>query len=424
MRSKNIYFAMRVSGILAIIAFLFGITPAQGEEQIIEVKLEKPKDIKALDITELEDIDNTTVLSGENDKQSIRQYQRSKMDIEEPEDIDLWENESLNLTNEAKFFQKHKLKENSVEIHGGENVETQHSTSTKSLAQSELLPSSSKKIDVYRDSQLFQLKHDFDNLVRNKPFQNHDYQSQSSLEEFAKTSQIPSKTSQEINRKNWPSPVKDNRVFWFLLVDQLEVQTVDGPTTLNWDAIGWVGGDFRRFWLETEGDVGFSENNGGEAEVQALYGQLISPFWDLQAGLRYDRLYGPGPDQGRAFAVLGVQGLAPYLFEVDASLFVSEDGDVSARLTGEYDLLLTQKLVLQPSAEINLAAQRVENFGVGSGLNDIELGLRLRYEINRKLAPYVGINWQRKFFETADLAKKEGDSIGDFSVLAGVRLLF
>ena len=109
---------------------------------------------------------------------------------------------------------------------------------------------------------------------------------------------------------------------------------------------------------------------------------------------------------------------------MDASLFISEDGDVSARLTGEYELLLTQRLILTPEAEINLAAQRVENFGVGSGLNDIELGLRLRYEISRRFAPYVGINWQRKFFETADLAREEGESVGDFSVLAGVRLLF
>lgn len=238
------------------------------------------------------------------------------------------------------------------------------------------------------------------------------------------TPQSSSETPQTTDKEDWPSPVKDNQTFSFVLIDQLEVRTVDGPTTLNWDAIGWVGGDIRRFWFKTEGDVGLSADTGGEAEVQALYGQLVAPFWDFQAGLRYDRLYGPGPDRGRAFAVVGIQGLAPYLLEVDASLFISEDGDVSARLTGEYEMLLTQRLILQPKAEINLAAQRVENFGVGSGLNDIELGLRLRYEISRKFAPYVGINWQRKFFETADLAREEGESVGDFSALAGVRLLF
>lgn len=247
---------------------------------------------------------------------------------------------------------------------------------------------------------------------------------QSLTEEAPATPQPSPETPPPTNKEDWPSPIKDNQTFSFVRIDQLEIRTVDGPTTLNWDANGWVGGDIRRFWFKTEGDVSLSANTGGEAEVQALYGQLVAPFWDFQAGLRYDRLYGPGPDQGRAFAVVGIQGLAPYLFEVDAALFISEDGDVSARLTGEYELLLTQRLILTPEAEINLAAQRVENFGVGSGLNDIELGLRLRYEISRKFAPYVGINWQRKFFETADLAREEGESVGDFSVLAGVRLLF
>lgn len=247
---------------------------------------------------------------------------------------------------------------------------------------------------------------------------------QSLTQEPPETPQPSSEAPQPNDKEDWPSPVKDNQTFSFILIDQLEVRTVDGPTTLNWDAIGWVGGDIRRFWFKTEGDVGLSSDTGGEAEVQALYGQLVAPFWDFQTGLRYDRLYGPGPDRGRAFAVVGIQGLAPYLFEVDASLFISEDGDVSARITGEYELLLAQRLILQPKAEINLAAQRVENFGVGSGLNDIELGLRLRYEISRKFAPYVGITWQRKFFETEDIARKEGESVGDFSVLAGVRLLF
>ena len=247
---------------------------------------------------------------------------------------------------------------------------------------------------------------------------------QSLTEKVPETLQPSPEASQPINKEDWPSPVKDNQTFSFVRIDQLEIRTVDGPTTLNWDANGWVGGDFKRFWFKTEGDVGLSADSGGEAEIQALYGQLVAPFWDLQVGLRYDRSFGPGPDQGRGFAVVGIQGLAPYLFEIDTSLFISEDGDVSARLTGEYELLLTQQLILTPEAEINFAAQRVENFGVGSGLNDIELGLRLRYEITRRLAPYVGINWQRKFFETADLAREEGESVGDFSVLAGLRLLF
>jgi copper resistance protein B len=171
-----------------------------------------------------------------------------------------------------------------------------------------------------------------------------------------------------------------NRLFLLLLIDQLEYRNNDGSNTFNWDAQGWVGGDYRRIWIKTEGEVDLEGDEGTEAEVQVLYGQLIAPFWDLQVGLRYDRLDSPDSasadlsvrDRSRAFAVVGVQGLTPYLFEVDAALFISEDGDVSARLAAEYELLLTQRLVLQPELKVNLALQEVEDFGVGTGLNDIE----------------------------------------------------
>ncbi|MGB7441537.1 MAG: copper resistance protein B [Coleofasciculaceae cyanobacterium] len=228
----------------------------------------------------------------------------------------------------------------------------------------------------------------------------------------------------DTDKEDWPSPINDTQTYWLLLVEQLEYRNNEGSDSFNWEALGWVGGDYRRLWLKTEGDVGLVEDEGGEAEVQLLYGQLIAPFWDLQAGLRYDMLYGAGDDRGRAFAVIGVQGLAPYLFEVDASLFVSEDGDVSARLSAEYQLLLTQRLILQPDFEVNIAAQQVEDFGVGSGLNDIELSLRLRYEISRRFAPYVGISWTRKFGDTADFAREEGEEVDNFALVGGLRLLF
>ncbi|HBB34754.1 MAG TPA: copper resistance protein CopB [Cyanobacteria bacterium UBA8803] len=228
----------------------------------------------------------------------------------------------------------------------------------------------------------------------------------------------------DTDREQWPSPVEDNQVFWLLLIDQLEYRNNDGSNTLNWDAQGWVGGDYRRIWLKTEGEVDLEGDEGTEAEIQVLYGQLIAPYWDLQVGLRYDRLDSSDRDQGRAFAVVGVQGLTPYLFEVDAALFISEDGDVSARLAAEYELLLTQRLVLQPELEVNLALQEVEEFGVGTGLNDIELGLRLRYEVTRKFAPYVGISWTRKFGAAADFAREEGESTDNFSLVGGLRLLF
>jgi len=231
-------------------------------------------------------------------------------------------------------------------------------------------------------------------------------------------------TGNDAEQEQWPSPVEDNQVFWLLLIDQLEYRNNDGSNTLNWNAQGWVGGDYRRIWLKTEGEVDLAGDEGTEAEIQVLYGQLIAPFWDFQVGLRYDRLDSPDRDRGRAFAVVGVQGLTPYLFEVDAALFISEDGDVSARLSAEYELLLTQRLILQPEFEANLAVQEVEEFGVGTGLNEIELGLRLRYEITRKFAPYVGISWTRKFGGAADFAREEGESVDNFALVGGLRLLF
>jgi copper resistance protein B len=221
-----------------------------------------------------------------------------------------------------------------------------------------------------------------------------------------------------------PKPGKDQEVFWFLLFDQLEYRGNEGPDTLNWDVQGWIGGDYNRIWVKTEGEHQTSGDSAGEAEVQVLYSRLISPFWDFQAGVRYERLYGTGPDPSRGFAVAGIQGLAPYWFELDFALFLSDDGDVSARLTAEYDLLLTQRLILQPRLEVDVAAQDVPEFGLGKGFNDIELGLRLRYEIRREFAPYIGISWTRQLGDTADITRSEGGDVDNFAVLAGLRLWF
>ena len=223
--------------------------------------------------------------------------------------------------------------------------------------------------------------------------------------------------------EDWPSPIDDNRIYYLLLLDQLEYRANDGENTFSWDATSWVGGDYQRLWIETEGDVGL-DTGDGEAELQLLYGKLISPFFDFQAGIKYDQVYSSDGGPARASGVIGIQGLAPYLFELDTSLFVSQDGDISARFKAEYQLLLSQRLILQPEFETNIAIQQVEEFGVGSGLNDIELGLRLRYEISRQFAPYVGVNWTRQFGDTADLAEEEGGSTDNFALVAGLRLLF
>lgn len=222
--------------------------------------------------------------------------------------------------------------------------------------------------------------------------------------------------------RNWPKPVEDRQRFGYLLVDQLEYRLKDGANTMRWDVTGWYGGDYNRVWLKTEGDWRTSGERGGEAEAQALYGRLIAPFWDFQAGLRYDQFSGAGFDRSRRFAVIGLQGLAPYWFELEPALFISEDGDVSARLTASYELLLTQRLILQPRLDVDAAVQSVDKFDVGDGINSTGVGLRLRYEILREVAPYVGIHWLRRFGETADIARRDGGDAEDIAVVFGVRL--
>jgi len=204
------------------------------------------------------------------------------------------------------------------------------------------------------------------------------------------------------------------------LVDRLEYQTNEGDGLWLWDAQGWYGGDLHKLWIKTEGEYLAEGGTLEEAKLQALYSRAISPFFDLQLGYRIDL----EPDPERHFAVLGIQGLAPQWFEIDAAAFVSDDGDLSARLEAEYDLFLTQRLILQPRAEMNLAAQDVSSYGVGSGVSTVQAGLRLRYEVRRQFAPYVGISWRRKLGDTADFAREAGDDVGVLSLVAGVRLWF
>ena len=225
--------------------------------------------------------------------------------------------------------------------------------------------------------------------------------------------------------KNWPKPVQDSMRFGYLLVDQLEYRMKSGADdTMRWDAVGWYGGDYNRLWLKTEGEWRTSGERGGEAEVQALYGRLIAPFWDLQAGLRYDNFSGATFDRSRGFAVIGLQGLARYRFELESALFISQDGEFSARLTATYDMLLTQRLILQPRMDFDAAVQSAKKFGVGEGVNSIGLGLRLRYEVTREVAPYIGVQWRQEFGETADISRRGGGRADDIAVVFGVRLWF
>ena len=209
------------------------------------------------------------------------------------------------------------------------------------------------------------------------------------------------------------------QINYFLQADRLEFRRNEGSGPMLFEAQGWVGGDYQRFWFKTEGEYA----EGGEfeeAEVQGLYSRAISPFFDFQAGVRQDL----EPGALRTFGVVGFQGLAPYWLEVDTALFVSHEGDVSARLEAEYELRFTQRLIFQPRAEINLAVQNVEELAIGSGLSTAEVGARLRYEFKREFAPYLGISWTRATGRTAQFKLHRGEDPGSFSIVAGLRLWF
>ena len=215
----------------------------------------------------------------------------------------------------------------------------------------------------------------------------------------------------------------DEMVFSKIISDQLEYRNNEGVDTFRWDIQGWRGTDYKKLWMKFEGDKEEATSTG-ELELQALYSRTIAPFWDFQLGGRFDRSQAPGVSRDRFLGVIGFQGLAPYWFELEPALFISEDGDLSARLVGTYDLRITQRLILQPRFETNISASSVPDFGVGSGLNDVQLGFRLRYEHRRKFAPYLGVRWDRKFGNTADMVRVEGGDVDNFSVVAGLRLWF
>jgi copper resistance protein B len=188
--------------------------------------------------------------------------------------------------------------------------------------------------------------------------------------------------------------------------------------TFEWEGQGWVGTDVQRIWVRSEGER--SEDGTEAADLEVFYGRSIAPWWDLLAGIRHD--FEPGDDQN--FLAVGVQGLAPFKFEVEATAYVGEGGHAAARLEAEYELLFTNRLVLQPLVELNLHAQSDLDRGIGSGLSSAEASLRLRYEFTRKLAPYVGVVYERAFGNTADYRRNEGESLDDTRFVLGLRTWF
>jgi len=208
--------------------------------------------------------------------------------------------------------------------------------------------------------------------------------------------------------------------FYRFTIDQLEVALRDGRDGYAWEDVQFrYGGDIDKLWIKSEGEGTFGEGVES-AEVQALWSHAIDPWFDLQAGLRYDFR----PDPERAYLVLGVQGLAPYWFEVDAAAFISDKGDISARVEAENDQRITQRLILQPRVELDLALQDVPEIGVGSGLSTAEAGLRLRYEIVPEFAPYVGVQYEHAFGDTRRFRRLASDDVGGWSLVLGVKAWF
>jgi copper resistance protein B len=204
----------------------------------------------------------------------------------------------------------------------------------------------------------------------------------------------------------------DTERYGRVTVDQLEWQNAD-HADVAWDVQAYYGGDYDKLWLKTEG---VHEQHEDEVRVEALWNRIVTAWWSAQAGVRQD--FGDAPS--RTWLALGIEGLAPQWFDVEATIYVGEEGRTAFRADVSYDLLLSQRLVLQPQIEADVYGKDDPERGIGSGLSDIEAGLRLRYEIRREFAPYVGVHWVRRFGETADFAGDDSET----RLVAGVRVWF
>jgi copper resistance protein B len=211
---------------------------------------------------------------------------------------------------------------------------------------------------------------------------------------------------------------EDDPLLFMVLIDKLEYRVAEGENPWVWDVDAWVGKDLNKAWFKTEGEYRGARTEAAYGE--ALYSRAIAPYWNLQAGWRRD--FRPEPE--RDWFALGVRGLAPYYFDVDATLYAGGNGTVAGRLNVEYEWLFTQRLILSPELEVNLYGEDDPERGIGSGVSDLELGLRLRYEIRREFAPYIGLNWEKLFGDTADFARDDGEPTDELQFVAGVRAWF
>lgn len=206
----------------------------------------------------------------------------------------------------------------------------------------------------------------------------------------------------------------DTHLFGKVMLDQLEWRDAREGGAGAWDVQGWYGGDYNKLWVKSEG-----ERLGGithDASADLLFDRVIGRWWDAQVGVRQD--FGKGP--ARTWLALGVQGLAPYWLDTEATVYVGDQGRVAARLKADYDLLITQRLILQPYSEVNFYSKSDPQRQIGDGLSDLELSLRLRYEIRRQVAPYLGVAWFKRFGD----AVSAGEGSNELELVAGLRAWF
>ena len=208
----------------------------------------------------------------------------------------------------------------------------------------------------------------------------------------------------------------DDPLLGMLIIDKLQTSVGEAHSN-SLEADAWIGKDFNKLRLKMEGDYKSSDEKS--LELQALYSRSISAYWDVQLGVRWD-----AEPRSREWAVLGIQGLAPYHFDIDAALFVGKEGRTAARIEAEYELLLTQKLILTPEIEANAYGKNDRELGIGSGLSDLQANLYLRYEVKREIAPYIGFEWKRTFGNTADYAQERGEDKNTTALVFGLRAWF
>jgi copper resistance protein B len=214
-------------------------------------------------------------------------------------------------------------------------------------------------------------------------------------------------------------PVMDRMIVVHAILDEFEGRVSDGPPELRWSGQAWIGTDYDKFWIKTEG---FRRADGSidDGRHEFLYDRAISTYWDLQAGIRADIDSKPS----RSWGAFGIHGLAPLFFDIDATGYVSDAGHFAAKLEGSYDLLITQRLILEPQIELNFYSKTDSARLVGSGLSDLDAGLRLRYEFSRKIAPYIGFAYEEKFGRTASLAREAGEDSAGARFVFGLRVWF